>query len=124
MQSVDTGLPAVGAPFQWATKGGNILFTAQVPIRDDGSFETGDITAQTELTLANLDKTLRAAGGGLGDLTQVIVYLTDLEDMATVNEIYARVMPKPYPNRAALVVSALAVSGMRIELVAYAHLPS
>lgn len=124
MKTVNSGLPDIKAPLEWATKGGNTLYTAQVPIREDGSFETGDIQTQTELTLKNLETTLRSAGGGLENLTQVIIYLTDLADMATVNEIYARTIPAPYPNRASLVVSALAIEGMRIEIVAYAYLPN
>lgn len=123
MKVVHTGLPAVKAPFEWATVGGRTLYTAQIPIRPDGSIETGDITAQTTLVLQNLRKTVEAAGGGLGDLTQVLVYLVDAKDVGGMNEVYGRFFAPPFPNRATIVVSALAIPGMRIEVVAYAHLP-
>ena len=121
---VETGLPRVSAPFEWATRGGNTLFTAQVPIRADGTIETGDIAAQTQLVLENLRRTVEAAGGTMRDLAQVLVYVTDAADIPKMNEVYGRFFTAPYPNRATMVVAGLAIAGMRIELVAYAHLGS
>lgn len=123
MKVVNTGLPAVTAPFEWATVGGRTLYTAQIPIRPDGSIETGDITAQTALVLQNLRRTVEAAGGKLADLTQVLVYLVDTKDVGGMNEVYSGFFAPPFPNRATIIVSALAIPGMRIEVVAYAHLP-
>lgn len=54
IRAVDTGLPDVGRPFEWAILADNVLYTVQLPLKMDGSFETGDIAVQTELTLANL----------------------------------------------------------------------
>lgn len=123
-RAVKTGLPAVaGRPIEWATIADGILYTAQLPLKADGSFETGDIGAQTELTLTNLRRTVEAAGGTLADVTQVLVYLPDPEDFAGMNVVYARHFSAPYPNRATL-VSKLIVPGARIEIVAYAHIKS
>ncbi len=122
MDVIDTGLPAVKAPFEWATAGGRTLYTAQIPIRPDGSIETGEIEAQAELILGNLDQTMRAAGGGLGDVVQVLVYLTDAADVARMNAVYGRFFLPPYPNRATMIISALAIPGMRMEVVAYGYL--
>ena len=119
-RAVNTGLPAVGRPIEWATIADGILYTAQLPLKADGSFETGDIGAQTDLTLANLKRTVEAAGGTLADVVQVIVYLPDPKDFDGMNAVYGRYFPKPYPNRATLVAN-LVVPGARIEIVAYAH---
>jgi 2-iminobutanoate/2-iminopropanoate deaminase len=120
-RAVKTGLPTIGRPIEWATIADRILYTAQLPLKADGSFETGDIGAQTELTLANLKRTVEAAGGTLADVTQVLVYLPDPQDFAGMNAVYGRYFAKPYPNRAT-VVANLVVPGARIEIIAYAHI--
>lgn len=117
---VKTHLPAVSSPLEWATTADGILYTAQIPNREDGSIETGDIRAQAELTLSNLRRTVEAAGGSMDDVTQVLVYLPDPADFPGMNEIYARAFKAPYPNRATIVAD-LMVPGARIEIVAYAH---
>src|SRR5499427_7164074 len=118
--AVPTGLKPANAPIEWATLADGILYTAQIPMKADGSFETGDIGVQTELTLQNLKQTVEAAGGTLADVTQVLVYLPHPEDFAGMNAVYSRVFPQPYPNRAT-VIAQLMVPGARIEIVAYAH---
>ena len=117
---VKTHLPAVSAPLEWATIADGILYTAQIPNREDGSIETGDIRAQAQLTLDNLRRTVEAAGGSMADVTQVLVYLPDASDFAGMNEIYAKAFQPPYPNRATIIAN-LMVPGARIEVVAYAH---
>jgi enamine deaminase RidA (YjgF/YER057c/UK114 family) len=120
-KAVKTHLPSGSAPLEWATKGNNVLYTAQIPIREDGSIETGDITAQAKLTFDNLKRTVEAAGGTMDDVTQVLVYLVDKSDFAGMNEVYRSTFSKPYPNRATL-LAGLLVEGARIEVIAYAHI--
>jgi enamine deaminase RidA (YjgF/YER057c/UK114 family) len=117
---VKTHLPAVSSPLEWATTADGILYTAQIPNREDGSIETGDIRAQAELTLSNLRRTVEAAGGSMDDVTLVLVYLPDPADFPGMNEIYAKSFEAPYPNRATIVAN-LMVPGAKIEVVAYAH---
>jgi len=118
---VKTGLPELKAPIAWATSADGVLYTAQVPIKPDGSIETGPARAQMELTLGNLKKTVEAAGGTMADVTQVIVYLTGAEHAGALNEAWPRYFSPPYPNRATVVVSALLVPGAVVEFVATAH---
>ena len=119
--AVATGLPAPRAPIEWATLADGILYTAQIPLKADGTIETGPIGVQAELTLSNLKRTVEAAGGTMADVAQVLVYLPHAEDFPGMNEVYARYFPKPYPNRATI-VAQLMVPGARIEIVAYAHI--
>ena len=119
---VKTHLPGEDAPIEWAVTADGILYTAQIPIRTDGSIETGDIEKQADLTFDNLKKTVAAAGGTLADVTQVLVYLTGKEHFVKMNEVYRRYFSKPYPNRATVIVAGLMVPGAVIEIVAYAHL--
>ena len=119
---VKTHLPGEDVPIEWAVTADGILYTAQLPIREDGSIETGDIDAQATLTFTNLKRTVEAAGGTLDDVTQVLVYLTRPQDFAGMNAAYRRFFAKPFPNRATVVVAGLMAPGAVIEIVAYAHL--
>lgn len=119
---IETGLGQVSAPFSWATVGNGILFTAQVPFDDAGQLVGTSIQEQTAQCLRNLARTVKAAGETMGDVTQVVVFLTHPEDVAGMNEVYRQHFAPPYPNRATVIVAGLTVPGMRVELLAYAAL--
>lgn len=97
-----------------------MLFTTHGPVKPDGRMELGPAELQTRLSLNNLQQALQAAGGDLADVAQVLIYLTDIADLPAVDAVYREFFQAPYPNRSAVAVAALAVPGMRIELVAYA----
>ena len=116
---VPTPLPDV-APIGWAVRGGPLLATAHVPLRADGSVDTGDVASQAELTFANLRAALDAASASLDDVVQVVIHLVDVDDGPVVNEVWRRVFREPWPNRAIIGCAALTVPGMKIELTALA----
>ena len=119
---IPTGLPQLKAPLEWATMAGGVRYTAQVPIKPDGSIETGDAVSQVDQTLRNLKQTVEAAGGSMDDVTQCVVYLTDAKHGSALNEVWPRYFKAPYPNRATVIVTALVVPGIVVEVVAHAHL--
>ena len=121
---VKTHLRSEESPIEWATVGDDVLYTAQIPVREDGSIETGPIEKQADLTFSNLKRTLEAAGGTLDDVTQVLVYLTGKDHFHGMNAVYRKYFAKPYPNRATVIVAGLMVPDAVIEIVAYAHLKS
>ena len=120
---VVTGLPPEPAPFSHAVVANGVVFTVHLPIRADGSAETGSATAQAELTLSNLKRAVEAAGATLDDVAQVILFVTRLEDKPAIDEVYARYFRPPYPSRACVVVHGLVVPGTRLEVLAYAAMP-
>ena len=120
MEIVDTGLPALAQPFSWAVKASGLLFTAHGPVRPDGSIDTGAIEDQARLSFANLQRAVEAAGGRLDDVTQVLIYMTDVKDMPAIDSVYREFFAAPYPNRSSMGVAGLVVPGMKIEIVAYA----
>jgi enamine deaminase RidA (YjgF/YER057c/UK114 family) len=126
--AIDVGLPALGQPFSWAIKAdlsrSHLLFTAHGPVRPDGTIETGDVSAQARLTFANLRQAVVAAGGNLADVAQVLIYMTDVADMPAIDAVYREFFAPPYPNRSSAAVAALVVPGMKLEIVAYAVVPS
>ena len=91
MQNViETGLTKPAAPHSWAIASNDTLYSVHVPIRPDGSIENGDATRQTEVTLADLQATLKAAGANLKDVALVQIYLTSLKHKPAVDEVYKR----------------------------------
>ncbi|HDT6554016.1 TPA: RidA family protein [Raoultella ornithinolytica] len=113
---IHTGLPDIGQPFSWATRGGGMLFTAHGPVRADGTIETGPAEQQIALTFDNLTQALQAAGSHSDNVLQVIIYLTDVNDVARLDDIYQRYFNAPYPNRSTVIVDKLVAPGMKIEI--------
>ena len=116
---LDCGLPELAQPFSWVVRSKGMVFTAHGPVRLDASIDTGPVEQQARLTFDNLRRAMQAAGGTLEDVTQVLIYLTDIADMRAVDAVYREYFSAPYPNRSSVAVSALAVPGMKIEIVAY-----
>jgi enamine deaminase RidA (YjgF/YER057c/UK114 family) len=124
---IDVGLPPLNQPFSWAVKASmqssGLLFTAHGPVRQDGSIHTGAIEEQARITFTNLRNAVVAAGGGLQDVTQVLIYMTDVADMKAIDAVYREFFEAPYPNRSSMGVAGLVVPGMKLEIVAYAVIP-
>ena len=117
---IETGLKKPPAPHAWAIVSNGTLYSVHVPIRPDGSIENGDAAQQTEVTLADLQATLKSAGADLKDVILVQIYLTSLEHKPAVDEVYKRFFEEPYPVRACIAVSELPTPGTIIEIVATA----
>lgn len=122
-KAVKTSLYASKSPLEWAVTNNGTLYTAQIPIDENGEVVAGGIEAQTRQTLDNLKHTLECADVGMDSVLQVLIYVTDREYLKTVNKVYAEYFNALYPNRAALVISGLAREEMLVELVVYAAVP-
>ncbi|MFB6714454.1 MULTISPECIES: RidA family protein [unclassified Streptomyces] len=103
-----------------ATCFAGLVCTTQIPDREDGSIELGGMREQTRQTLTNLANALRRADSDLSRLLHLTIYLTDIEDRGIFNEVYAEVVPRPYPARCCVAVTAPAIEGMRVEVTALA----
>jgi len=115
--------PFQGAPYNQAIRVGDLVFVAgQLGVAPGGSGMVGDgITEQTEQVMQNLTAILEEAGSGLASLVKTTVFLTDLDDFAEMNEVYARHVGDRPPARSTVQVAALP-SGARVEIEAIAHL--
>ena len=85
-----------------------------------GELVEGGVEAQTERALRNLERGPRRGRRGLADVVKTTIFLADIGDFATVNAIYARLMPDPPPARSTFAVAALP-KGARIEIEAIAR---
>ncbi|MGP5214143.1 enamine deaminase RidA (YjgF/YER057c/UK114 family) [Psychrobacter immobilis] len=122
-QAIKTSLYASKAPLEWAITSNGTLYTAQIPIDENGDVVAGGIEVQTRQTLDNLKHTLECANVSMNSVLQVMIYVTDRDYLKTVNQVYAEYFEAPYPNRAALVIAGLAREEMLVELVVYAAVP-
>ena len=113
--------PAAAGPYSQAIRAGELVFTAGQLGIDPGTGELAgdDVQVQADRALANVRAILEAAGSGLDRLVKVTVYLSDIADWPAVNEVYARVVPKPFPARSAFAVRDLP-KGARVEIEAVA----
>lgn len=117
------GAPAAAGPYSQAIRAGDLVFTAgQLGIDPaTGALVGDDVTAQAERALTNLAAILEAAGSGMDRLVKVTVFLAEIGDWPAVNEVYARLVPEPFPARSAFAVKALPL-GARVEIEGVAAL--
>lgn len=115
---IETGLRKPQAPHAWAIEAGGTLYSVHVPIRPDGTIESGAPSAQAEVTFSDLKTTLEAAGYSTADVVLVQIYLTSLELKAEVDTVYRRFFREPLPVRVCVAVSGLPTPGTMIEVLA------
>ena len=114
---------AIG-PYSQAVRVGSLLFVSgQIPLDPStGDLVEGDIALQTHQVMKNLSAILDAAGYKFSDVVRTSVFLIDLEDFSTVNEVYATYLPSTAPARSTVQVSGLPKRA-RIEIDLIAALP-
>lgn len=104
-------------PYSQAILAEGVLFcSGQIPIDPQtGELVAGDVAAQTERALRNLEAVLAAAGKSYENVVRTTLYLVDMNDFAVVNSIYARYFGAVKPARSTVAVAALP-KGARIEI--------
>ena len=84
------------------------FISGQIPLHPDSMTLVSEaFEEQAHRVFINLRAIAEAAGGRLSDCVKLTIYLTDLSEFATVNEVMATYFAEPYPARAAIEVSAL-----------------
>jgi 2-iminobutanoate/2-iminopropanoate deaminase len=116
--------PAAIGPYSQAVTHGNFVFlSGQIPLDPaSGKIVEGDILAQTNRVLDNLEAVLSAAGCTFADVVRTTIFLVDLGDFQVVNEAYGKRFPGVFPARVTVQVSALP-RGSRVEIDAIAVRP-
>ncbi|MCQ4319436.1 RidA family protein [Stutzerimonas stutzeri] len=100
--------PAAIGPYSQAIKAGNTVYmSGQIPLDPKTMELVEGFEAQTVQVFENLKAVAEAAGGSLKDLVKLNIFLTDLGNFATVNEVMSRYFQQPYPARAAIGIAAL-----------------
>jgi len=114
--NTDKAPDAIGAYSQAVRAGDFVYLSGQIPL-DPVSMEVveGDFRARATRVFTSLRAVVEAAGGSLENVVKLNVYLTDLGQFATVNEVMAEFFEEPFPARAAVGVASLP-KGVDIEV--------
>ncbi len=105
--STDKAPQAIG-PYSQAIAVGNMVYTSGViPVNP----ETGEIpegpAAQADQAFRNLSNLLNEAGSSIGNVIKTTVFIDEMNDFATINEVYAKYFPEPFPARSCVEVARL-----------------
>ncbi len=101
--------PAAIGTYSQAIQAGSLVFlSGQIPLlADTMEVIDGDFEARARQVFTNLQAVAEAAGGSLNDVVKVTIYLTDLNNFATVNTVMESFFEQPFPARAAVGVASL-----------------
>lgn len=114
--ATDKAPAAIGTYSQAVACGDTVYLSGQIPlVPGEMTLIEGDVPAEVGRILDNLSAVAEAAGGSLNQIVKLTVYLVDMGDFATVNEVMAERFSEPYPARAAVQVAGLP-KGARVEI--------
>lgn len=104
-----TNAPAAIGPYSQAIKINSLVFTSgQIPIDPaTGEIVSGDVKAQTEQALKNLEAVLAAAGSSLNKVAKTTLFIKDMNDFASINDVYAKFFQEVSPARSTVEVARL-----------------
>lgn len=106
--STDKAPQAIGTYSQAVKTGTTVYLSGQIPlVPETMTMVEGDVEAQIRRVFDNLQAVAVAAGGSLADVVKLNIFLTDLANFSTVNEVMAEYFQQPYPARAALGIASL-----------------
>ncbi len=124
VQVSTAGAPAALGPYSQAIVAGGFVFcSGTVGIDPQSGVLAEGIAEQTEQALMNLAAILEAAGSSMSQLVKTTIFYANVDDFATINEVYARHMPDPPPARSAPANVALP-RGIQISIEAIAQVAS
>jgi 2-iminobutanoate/2-iminopropanoate deaminase len=114
---ISDALPAPIGPFSHAVRAGEFVFLSGQVGQDPatGKLAEGGVAAQARQAFANIAQVLKTAGKSFDDVVKVNVFLADMADFASMNEVYAQTFKKPYPARTTVAVAGLPM-GARVEI--------
>lgn len=112
-----TAAPAAIGPYSQAVKVNGLLFTAgQIPLDPaTGKLVEGDIRAQTEQVMKNLQAVVEAGGASLSSVVKTTCFLANLDDFQAFNEIYGRYFTQQPPSRSTVQAARLP-AGAQVEV--------
>lgn len=120
----DSAPSAIGTYSQAVKVKNTVYLSGQIPlVPDTMEVISDDFAEQAHQVFKNLAAVCDAAGGSLNDMVKVNIFLMDLGQFATVNEIMSEYFQQPYPARAAVQVARLP-KDVAIEIDGVMELPN
>ena len=107
-------------PLSKAIRAGDYVYlSGQVPLKSDGSVETGSIEDQTRVVMENIKAILGEAGCALSDVIKATAWLSDRADFAGFNRVYAEYFPDAPPTRSTVESRLMIDIRVEVEVTAY-----
>jgi len=119
---VSKNAPQALGPYSQAIRSGELLFlSGQLGIDPaTGKLLEGGIETQAEQVFKNISAVLNAAGADFSNVLKTTVFLADMADFPTLNEVYGRYFKPPFPARSTISVKGLPLAAaVEIELTAH-----
>ena len=112
--------PGAIGPYSQAVRAGDMLFTSgQLGLNPETGVLAEGVRAQADQALKNLGAILHEAGLDYNDVIKTVVFIKNMADFKTVNEVYAQYFTANYPARSCVEVAALPMGGLvEVECVA------
>jgi len=104
-----TKAPVAIGPYSQAVKAGNVIYTSgTIPVDPTtGEVVAGGVAEQAEQALKNLKEILAGAGASLETVVKTTVFIKNMNDFATINDVYKRYFTKNFPARSCVEVARL-----------------
>lgn len=103
----NTAPQAIG-PYSQAIVLGDMLYTSgQIPVNPETGTIPDSVTEQANQAFTNLKNLIAASGGDIKNTVKTTVFIKNIEDFATINEIYATYFTEPFPARSCVEVARL-----------------
>jgi len=104
----DRAPAAIGTYSQAIQTGGLVFLSGQIPlVPETMEIVAGNFETRARQVFSNLEAVAKAAGGGLNDVVKLTIFMTDLDNFATVNAVMEDFFEQPFPARAAVGVASL-----------------
>jgi 2-iminobutanoate/2-iminopropanoate deaminase len=112
--------PAAIGPYSQGIVVNNLFYSSgQIPLTAEGAMVEGDIVAQTHQVFQNLQAVLKEAGASLETVVKATVFIKDMNDFGTINEVYGEYFHTHKPARSCVEVARLPKdAGVEIEVIA------
>lgn len=114
--------PAAIGPYSQAIEAGPFVFcSGQIALSaDKNAAIPGDVKSQTVQVMKNIEAVLGGAGLKFDHVVKTTIFLTDMADFATVNEVYGEHFKQNPPARSTVAVAGLP-RGVKVEIEVLAH---
>ena len=100
--------PAAIGPYSQAIISGNTVYcSGQIPINPETGNIPDTVSEQAHQIFKNITNLLESAGTSIDNVIKTSIFIKDMDDFATINEIYAEYFTQPYPARSCVEVARL-----------------
>ncbi len=108
--------PAAIGPYSQGIVVDGLVFTSgQIALNPEGEIVSDDVAKQTEQVIKNLSAILKEAGSSLNSVVKTTIYLSNMDDFKTVNEVYESFFKEHKPARATIAVKTLPLN-VKVEI--------